>query len=212
MTHRYLGVESSAADRLITRNKISLIYSLPLAYRTRIQQVPGVRGVAYGTWYGGVYKEKKNFFPQIVVSGMDYLDMLPEFLVSEEDRKAFEKDRNAAIAGSGLVERFGWKIGDVIPLQGAIFPVNVELVLKGIYKGARKSTDQTVLFFRWDYLNEAFKKSLPERADRVSWYLVRIKDRIGPRRFLKRLTLCSPTLWLRLSPRPKKHFRWVSLP
>jgi putative ABC transport system permease protein len=172
----YLGVESSAADRLNTRNKISLIYSLPLAYKNRIQQVPGVRGVAYGTWYGGVYKEKKNFFPQIVVSGMDYLDMLPEFLVSEEDRKAFEKDRNAAIAGSGLVERFGWKIGDVIPLQGAIFPVNVELVLKGIYKGARKSTDQTVLFFRWDYLNEAFKKSLPERADRVSWYLVRIKD------------------------------------
>ncbi|MBI5248958.1 MAG: FtsX-like permease family protein [Desulfomonile tiedjei] len=172
----YVGVESSAPDRLITRNKISLIYALPLAYKNRIQQVPGVTAVAYGTWYGGVYKDKKNFFPQFAISGAGYLDMYPEFLLSDEEKKAFEKDRNAAIAGRTVVERFGWKIGDVIPLQGAIFPVNVELVLKGIYRGARKNVDQTALFFRWDYLNESFRKTVPERADKVGWYLIRIKD------------------------------------
>jgi putative ABC transport system permease protein len=172
----YLGVETSSADRLVTRNKISLIYSLPVAYKNKILQVPGVSGVAYGSWYGGVYKDKKNFFAQLAVSGADYLEMFPEFSVSEGEKKAFMRDRNAAIAGQGLVERFGWKIGDVIPLQGTIYPGTIELVLVGIYKGKRKSVDETAFFFRWDYLNEIVKKTFPERADRTGWYLITIKE------------------------------------
>ncbi len=172
----YLGVESSQADRLIVRNKISLIYSLPISYRNRIQQVVGVNGIAYGVWYGGIYKDKKNFFAQFAISGLDYLDLYPEFVISEEERKNFLRDRNAAIAGETLVKRFGWKIGDIIPLQGTIYPGNIELVLAGIYHGARKNVDQTAFFLRWDFLNEAIKKSFPDRADKVGWYLVRVKD------------------------------------
>jgi len=172
----YVGVESAAANRLITRNKISLVYSLPLAYRTKILQVHGVTGIGHGIWYGGVYKDKKNIFGQFAISGTDYLSLLNEFLVSDAEKKAFETHRNAAIAGRKLVERFGWKIGDVIPLQGTIYPGNIELVLTGIYRGARTNVDETVFFFRYDYFNEILKKTAPDRADKVGWYLVRIKD------------------------------------
>lgn len=171
-----IGVESSSPNRLVTRNKISLIYSLPLAYRNRILQVSGVTGIGHGVWYGGIYKDKKNFFAQFAVSGSDYLNLYPEFLLSQEKKKEFDKDRNAAIAGRKLAERFGWKIGDVIPLQGTFFPGNIELVLKGVYRGAQTTTDETALFFRWDYLNEQVKKTLPHRVDRAGWYVVQIKD------------------------------------
>lgn len=172
----YAGVGAASANRLITRNKISLIYSLPLAYRNKILQVGGVTGIGHGTWYGGVYKDKKNFFAQFAVSGMDYLNLYPEFLISDAEKTAFQHERNAAVAGRKLVERFGWKLGDVIPLQGTIYPGNIELVLRGIYHGARNNVDETALFFRWDYLNELLRKSSPDRADRTGWYLIHIKD------------------------------------
>ncbi|MDD3471750.1 MAG: ABC transporter permease, partial [Syntrophaceae bacterium] len=95
----YVGVETSSVNRLVTRNKISLIYSLPLSYRGKISQIQGVSGVGYGLWYGGVYKDKKNFFAQFAINGLDYLEMYPEFVLTIDQKKAFEKDRNAAIAG-----------------------------------------------------------------------------------------------------------------
>jgi putative ABC transport system permease protein len=172
----YVGVEASSAYRLVTRNKTSLIYMLPLAYKNRIFQISGVTGLGYGLWYAGVYKDKKNFFAQFAISGTDYLDLYPEFLLSEKERNAFQHERNAAVAGTQLAERFGWKIGDVIPLEGTIFPGKVELTLRGIYRGATKNVDQTALFFRWDYLNETLKKTLPDQADKVGWYLIQIKE------------------------------------
>jgi len=172
----YAGVGAASANRLITRNKISLIYSLPLAYRSKILQVNGVTGVGHGIWYGGIYQDKKNFFPQLAVSGIDYLNLYPEYLLEESEKLAFERERNAAVVGRKLADRFGWKLGDMIPLQGTIYPGNIELVLRGIYRGARSNVDETALFFRWDYINEMLKKSAPERADRTGWYLLHIKD------------------------------------
>ena len=135
-----------------------------------------VNEACHGVWYGGVYKDKKNFFAQFAVSGMDYMALYPEFLISPAEKEAFQKDRKAAMAGRKLAKRFGWKIGDVITLQGTIYPGNLELVLRSIYKGARKSTDETAFFFHYDYLNEHIKKIYPERADRAGWYVVRIDD------------------------------------
>ncbi len=172
----YAGVEASSAYRLVTRNKTSLIYMLPLAYKNRISQVGGVTGLGYGLWYAGIYKDKKNFFAQFAIGGMDYLDLYPEFILSEKERAAFQHERNAAVAGVQLAERFGWKIGDVIPLEGTIFPGRIELVLRGVYKGATKNVDETALFFRWDYLNELLKKTMPDRADKVGWYLIQIRE------------------------------------
>ena len=172
----YIGVESSSANRLVTRNKISLIYPLPLAYKNKLFQISGVNGIGYGNWYGGIYRDKKNFFPQFAISGIDYLNLYPEFLLGIEEKKAFEKERQAAIVGQATAKRFGWKIGDTIPLQGTIYPGNVEFVLKGIYKGSQKNTDETAFFFHYDYLNEKLKKDSPAQADKVGYFMVRIKD------------------------------------
>jgi putative ABC transport system permease protein len=172
----YLRSESASDNRLITRNRISLAYTLPVAYREKIAQVQGVAGVGYGLWYGGVYKDKKNFFPQHAVNGAEYLDLYPEILLSEEERKAFAKERNACVVGQGLVDRFGWKLGDVVPLEGTIYPGRVELVVRGVYQGRDKNVYMDRFLFKWDYLNEGLRKKMPERADRAAFFVSVIKD------------------------------------
>ncbi len=172
----YVGVDAAAPNRLVVRNKISLVHPMPLAYREKILRVRDVTGIGHGIWFGGIYKDKKNFFAQFGISGSDYMDLYPEFLLTDEEKTAFDKDRQACIAGRKLAKRFGWKVGDAIPLQGTIFPGTFRFVLKGIYRGAQRNTDETAFFFRYDYLNEALKKSTPERSDKIGWYIVRIAD------------------------------------
>ena len=168
----YLGVEASAANRLVTRNAISLVFPLPLSYLERIRQVDGVEKVSLGNWFGGIYIDRKNFFPNFAVEPASYLDLYPEFVLSPQEKSAFMRDRRGAVAGARLAARFGWKVGDQITLQGTIFPGNWEFVLRGIYQGLRPNTDQTQFFFHWDYLNETLKKTVPRRADQVGFYMV----------------------------------------
>lgn len=171
----YLGVEASAAHRLVTRNAISLVFPLPLSYKERIRQVEGVEQVSLGNWFGGIYIDRKNFFPNFAVEPASYLDLYPEFVLSPEQRSAFLRDRRGAVAGSKLAERFGWRIGDQITLQGTIFPGDWAFVLRGIYRGGRPNTDQTQFFFHWDYLNETMKQRTPRRADQVGFYMIGLK-------------------------------------
>jgi putative ABC transport system permease protein len=168
----YSGVETSSASRLITRNAVSLIFPLPLAYKDRIRQVEGVTTVSFGNWFGGIYIDRKNFFPNFAVDPKTYLDLYPEFILSPEQRQAFLRDRKGAAAGKKLAERFKWKIGDLITLQGTIFPGNWEFVLRGIYRGRDENVDETQFFFHWDYLNETLRKTVPSRADRVGFYMI----------------------------------------
>lgn len=176
VTAWYAGVNASAPDRLVTRNKVSLIYPLPLSYRNKILQVPDVAAVAHGVWYGGIYKDKKNFFPQFAVSGSEYLNLYPEFLLPDAEKQTFDKERNAAVAGTKLFKRFGWNLGDVITLQGTIFPGNLELVLRGEYRGAKPNTDETSFLFRYEYLNERNKLAGSAFTDKAGWFIVKIKD------------------------------------
>lgn len=168
----YSGVEASSATRLITRNAISLVFPLPLAYKDRIRQVEGVTTVSFGNWFGGIYIDRKNFFPNFAVDPGTYLDLYPELIVSPEQRRAFLRDRKGAAAGKKLAERFKWKIGDLITLQGTIFPGNWEFVLRAIYRGRDENVDETQFFFHWDYLNETLRKMAPSRADGVGFYMV----------------------------------------
>jgi putative ABC transport system permease protein len=165
-------VEASSATRLITRNAVSMIFPLPLAYKDRIRQVDGVTRVSYGNWFGGIYIDRKNFFPNFAVDARTYLDLYPEFILSPGERQAFLRDRKGAVAGRKLAERFKWKTGDPITLQGSIFPGTWEFVLQGIYRGRDENVDETQFFFHWDYLNEALKKNAPARADRVGFYMI----------------------------------------
>lgn len=172
-----LGVDLTGADRLITIHKVSLIQPLPRSYLTRIEQVTGVEAAAASSWFGGIYQDPKNFFAQIAVDPEDYLDLYPEFLVSKEVREAWRKDRQGAVAGRSLVERFGWKVGDKIPIQGTFRTkkdgTNLwEFNLVGIYDGAAKGTDTTQFLFRWDYMDES--QAVGEGL--VGWYTIRVAD------------------------------------
>ncbi|MBM4287781.1 MAG: FtsX-like permease family protein [Deltaproteobacteria bacterium] len=172
----YAGVEGAAADRLVTRNAISLIFRLPLAYLNKIQTIDGIKKVTYGFWFGGVYIDEKNFFPQFAVELPTYLDIYSEFVVDPEQRQVLVKERNACVAGRKLAQRFGWKLGDIITLKGTIFPGDWELVLRAIYDGVEETTDETRFFFHWDYVNETMKKNFPTVANQVGWFISQVED------------------------------------
>lgn len=168
----YGGVEASSATRLVTRSAISLIFPLPLSYKEKIRQTEGVKTVSWGNWFGGIYKDEKHFFANFAVDARSYLDLYPEYLLSPEEEKAFLRDRKGFVAGRKLVERFGWKIGDLVTLRGTIFPGDWDFVLRGIYRGRDETIDETQFFFHWDYLNEVLKKRGSSFADTVGWYIV----------------------------------------
>jgi putative ABC transport system permease protein len=174
VTAWYAGVDAASPVRLVTRNAVSLMFPLPLAYLPKIQAVPGITRMAYAYWFEGIYIDKKNFFPQFAASLPGYLDAYPEYLLPEDQKLALVQDRRGAVAGRKLAARFGWRVGDAIVLKGTYFPGEYRLVLRGIYKGQYPNTDETLLFFHWDYLNETLKKIAPDMADKVGWYLVQV--------------------------------------
>ncbi|MEI6305451.1 MAG: FtsX-like permease family protein, partial [Deltaproteobacteria bacterium] len=151
---------------------ISLVFSLPISYKDRIRQIPGVQLVSWGNWFGGVYVTEKNFFANFAVEPKSYLTLYPEFVFSEKERTDFFHDRKGAVAGRKLAAKHGWKIGDIITLRGTIFPGQWEFVLRGIYRGVQKSTDENQFFFHWDYLNETLKKTVARRADQAGFYMI----------------------------------------
>jgi putative ABC transport system permease protein len=172
----YAGVAAASPNRLVSRNAVSLIFTMPLSYRQRIMQVADVRQVAYANWFGGVYIDEKHFFPRMAVGPSNFFDLFPEFLMPESHVKAFWTQRNGCIAGRKLVDKYKWKLGDPITLTGNIYPGEWRFVLVGVYDGATKTTDETQFFFRWDYLDEVVKKVLPYESGRVGWYVVQISN------------------------------------
>jgi putative ABC transport system permease protein len=170
-----LGVDLAGLDRLVLINKVSLIIPLPVSYQTRLQQVAGVDVATHQTWFGGVYQDPSNFFANIAVVPEPFLRIYPEFTLPPDQVQAWLADRQGAIVGRDLAARFGWQVGDRIPLTGTIWQPKQgkpwEFNVSGIYDGAA-GIDKTQLFFRYDYLDE-------NRADGsglVGWYVVKIAD------------------------------------
>jgi putative ABC transport system permease protein len=168
----YAGVEASSATRLVTRNSVSIIFPLPHFYKDKIQQVTGVKAVSYGTWFGGVYGEEKNFFANFAVEPRSFLELYPEFILPPNERETFLKDQKGCVIGKKLAAKFGWKIGDIVTLKGTIFLGNWDFVVRGIYRGRDKDTDESQFFFHWDYLNEISKKVLTLWANQVGYYMI----------------------------------------
>ena len=150
----YAGAEGASNTTLVTRNKTSLVFPLPLSYEARIRAVPGVTGVGYANWFQGTYKDPKNFFAQFAISGDSYLEIYPDYLLPPDQRAAFLRDRKGALVGRKLADQFGFKVGDVIPLKGTIYPGDWELVVRGIFDGRQSTTNTATLFLHWDYVNE----------------------------------------------------------
>jgi putative ABC transport system permease protein len=166
------GVDVAGTDRLVVINKVSMIQPLPLSYRDRLLRMSGIKQVTYDNWFGGVYQDEKNFFPQFAVDVEHQRAMYPEFKVPEEQWQSFAGDREGAIAGQSLADRFGWKVGDRIPIKGTIYTGPWEFNLRGIYQGTRPQDDTTQFWFHWDFLEErrAFGKG------DVGWYVIRVTD------------------------------------
>lgn len=171
------GVEVAGADRLIVRHKVSIIQLLPESYEARIEQVDGVDNAVASTWFGGVYQEPKNFFAQIPVKPEELLDMFPEYIVSDEQKAAWLATRTGALVGRGTMERFGWKLGDRIPINATIWRkkdggTTWEFDIVAVYDGAEKGTDTSQFFFRYDYFDETRANG----QGLVGWYTVRVTD------------------------------------
>lgn len=172
----YAGANAASSTRLVTRNSISLVFPLPYTYQEKIRQVDGVAKVAHANWFGGIYISEKNFFPQFAVNLDAYLDLYPEYVIPEEQRKAALLDRKGCVIGRKLADTYGFKLGDTVPLRGTIFPGTWEFTVRAVYDGKDAKTDTSQMFFHWEYLNETLRQASPRRANTVGVYVVGVKD------------------------------------
>jgi len=176
VTAWYVGVEATSANRLITRQAVSFIFPLPYTYRDKIKEVPGVTTVTFATWFQGVYIDKNQFFARFACDAETMFDVYPEFLLSKNELATFKREQNSCIVGRDIAKQYKLKVGDVMPIEGDIYPGKWEFVIRGIYQPRDKTTDATQMLFHWNYINERMKKETPERAGEVGWYVVQIKD------------------------------------
>ena len=179
------GGNAAGANRMVVASRLSITQMLPYSLLPQIEATPGVKKASYAAWFGGIYRDPKNFFPNFSV-GPGYLDLYPEYELPAAQRKAFDADRTGAIVGEALAKRYGWKVGDTIPLQATIFPTkgsnNWPFTLRGIYKvdDPKQKGQENILFFHWKYFDEAndYVKG------RIGWFVVEpdsgdIADRVA---------------------------------
>ncbi|MBZ5528467.1 MAG: FtsX-like permease family protein [Acidobacteriia bacterium] len=168
------GTEVAGADRLVVINRVSIISPIPLSYRDKILRIPGVETITHNNWFGGIYQDEKNFFPQFVIDPENQRQVFPELVTPDEQWNDFLKDREGAIAGERTAKRFGWKIGDRIPIRATIWGGGAwEFNLRGIYHGKRAQDDDTQFWFRWDYFQERIPSGV---KGQVGWYVLRVKN------------------------------------
>ncbi len=170
----HAGAERAAADRLVVRNKISIIFPLPTAYFQKVKNVPGVTEATWANWFGGVYKDPRNFFAKFAVDADSYQRVYPELQLPPEEQKAWMGDRTGCIIGEELAAKYSWKVGDEIPLAGDIYPGDWKFTIRGIYHPPQGSSiDKRTMFFHWKYLDER----MPEgRKNQLGVVIVRVAD------------------------------------
>ncbi|MBD3682601.1 FtsX-like permease family protein [Stenotrophomonas sp. Br8] len=172
------GGSVEGANRLVTASRLSITQSLPIRLEAQIRQVSGVRDVTYGMWFGGIYQDPKNFFPNFSVAP-NYFDVYRELQIDPAQLQDWQQTRTGAIVGETLAKQFGWKVGDTIPLQATIFPRGGSndwpLELKGIYRSkdrALAANEERQLMMNWKYFDE----SNDYIKNQVSWYTVTLDN------------------------------------
>ncbi|MFI5237503.1 MAG: ABC transporter permease [Ignavibacteriales bacterium] len=176
VTAWYVGVEGSSANRLITRQAVSFIFPLPYSYRDKIAQIEGVKNLTYANWFGGVYIDKNQFFARIAADAETIFDVYPEFMLTKDELETFKRERNSCILGEGIARQYNLKVGDIMTLEGDIYPGTWEFIVRGIYRPRDKTTDASQMIFHWNYVNERMKEDMPERSGDIGWYIVQIED------------------------------------
>lgn len=166
------NVELAGANRLIIRNRVSLIQPLPYSYWDQLKRMDGVEEVTYFVWFGGVYQDRKNFFPNFAADAETAFRVHPEYEVTEDQRDAFMRDRQGCMVGRDLVKRFGWKIGDRVPLEGTIWGGTWEFNVRAIYDVSSQDMSSNEFWFHYDYLEER----RPFFKGTVGWYGLSVDD------------------------------------
>ena len=169
------GTELAGADRLVIINRAGLIQTIPLAYRDKILAIQGVKALTHNNWFGGVYQDEKNFFPQFVIDPENQRQVMTEMKVPDDQWKNFVNDRQGAVVGGGLAKRFGWKIGDRIPLKNALYgPTKTwEFNLDGIYKNDHPGGDESQFWLQWKYFDENIPSVI---KGSIGWYVLKLDN------------------------------------
>jgi putative ABC transport system permease protein len=174
-----MGVDVAGADRLMMIHKVSIIQPLPQSYGERIKSTEGVTLLTHANWFGGYFREPSNFVQSMAVDPPTWLEMYPEFEVPADQKKTWLGDRTGAIIGADLAKRYGWKLGDRIPLLAPIYQRAKDgpwdFTVDAIYDSNKQGVDKTQFFFHYDYLNEVMRK-LPNQGDQIGWYIFRVAD------------------------------------
>jgi len=169
------GVEVASADRLDVINRTSIIQPLPIAYRDKMLTIPGIKAITHDNWFGGIYQDEKNFFPQFAIDIENQRQVFPEMVLPDDQWQTFLKDRQGAIAGARTAKRFGWKIGDRIPLKTSFYgwPSSWEFNLDGIYHSTRPGGDESQFWLQYKYFDE----SMPaDQKGLAGWYIIRLDN------------------------------------
>lgn len=178
------GVDASSESRLICRQAASFILPLPYTHLNDIKKVPGVENLCPANWFGGVYKDKNQFFARMAVDQNTLFDLFPEFEISPKEIEAFKTVKNGCVIGSGLQERYkdqyDLKIGDRMVLEGDIYPGKWEFQIVGVYKAKTKVADATQMFFRYDFVNDRLALESPEGQNKIGWVMIKIKKGANP--------------------------------
>lgn len=168
----YATADAASPTRLVTRNAISLVFPLPQYYRERIRSLDGVRGVAVSNWFGGIYLDERNFFPQFAVQLADFMPMYPEFVFDPREYQDLLRDRSGVAVGRELARQYGFKVGDRLPLRGTIYPGNWEFTIRAIYDGRDEGTVTRQAYFHWELVTERLKTRFPRLAERIGAFIV----------------------------------------
>ncbi|GAC1549388.1 MAG: ABC transporter permease [Myxococcales bacterium] len=168
----YANSEGSASDRVVARNAISITQPLPLSYRDRIARVPGVTEVTWSNWFGGVYKDRKNFFAQFAIDPASAISVFDIRFV-QGSKEQFLADRSGCIVGKTLAAKYGFKVGDTVPLQGDIYPGEWRFKVAGLVEGADDASISNTFYFHWARLNEGLPQG---RKDQVGVYTMKVAN------------------------------------
>src|SRR5947209_13198760 len=140
-----------AALRIVVRHKVSLANMLLTKYKARLERMPGVKACTKLLWFGGIYQDEKNFFPQFACDAGSLFNVMTDAQIDPQQLQRFISTRSACVAGRKTMERFGWRIGQKITLLGAMWPCNPELEIAGTFTGG---VAESALYFHLEYLDE----------------------------------------------------------
>jgi putative ABC transport system permease protein len=179
------AVDASSANRLLVQSAVSLFVDLPLSYQQKIAQVPGIEAICKWQWFGGNYaQDKGGFFAQFGIDPDTFLVSYPEMKVLEGSYEAFAQRRTGCIIGNELADKYGWKVGQTVPITGSLFPRTDdgawEFTVEAIYGSTSPSFDAQTLFFQFDYLRESIETGGAIGPEGVSLYMLRIAKDADP--------------------------------